>query len=80
MTEPIVDGWVDTKEAGALTGYTVDYVRVLARRGLVVAQKVGRDWLVDLRSLMAHKRAMDVMGNAKHNPWRDDLADRGRKS
>jgi hypothetical protein len=55
-------------------------MRQLAQRGRVEARKVGRDWLVNRESLLAYKRAMDRLGNQKHNPWREDLADgQGRK-
>jgi excisionase family DNA binding protein len=47
--------WVTTKEAAELADYTPQRVRQLARGGLVEAQKVGRDWLINRRSLLAHK-------------------------
>lgn len=78
--ESIAEGWVTTGEGEALTGYSQAYMRQLARRGVVKARKVGRDWLIDQGSLLAYKRQMDCLGHQKHNPWRGDLAaeERGR--
>lgn len=74
MSDLIAQGWVSTREAAKLTGYTADYVRQLIKREHITAQKVGRDWLVNLASLLAYKREMDRLGTTKHNPWRGDLA------
>ena len=76
MTEQIGE-WITTNQAQALTGYSQAYMRQLARSGGVEARKVGRDWLIHRESLLAYKRAMDALGPEKHNPWRDDLADKG---
>lgn len=73
MAEPL-RGWIDTKEAAEVTGYSAVYVRLLARNGRVEARKVGRDWLIERTSLLAFKAEMDRLGNDKHNPWREDLA------
>ena len=45
------------------------------------ARKIGRDWLVNRESLLAHKREMDALGDQRHNPWREALAEqeRGRR-
>lgn len=76
MTE--LDGWLTTKEAAELTGYSVAYLRQLGKRGRVDARKAGRDWLISRDSLLAYKQEMDRLGAQKHSPWRDDLAQRGR--
>jgi len=74
MTEPITEGWVTTREAEALTGYSRPYLRQLANSDTrIVARKVGRDWLIDCASLVAFKVQMDRLGSEKHNPWRDSL-------
>jgi len=78
MTEPITEGWVDTTSAGEIVSYTSVHVRILARSGHIEARKVGRDWFVNLSSLVAYKAEMDRLGTAKHNPWRDDLVASGR--
>jgi hypothetical protein len=78
MVEPIAEGWINTGQAQELTGYSVAYLRRLANRGDVEARKVGRDWLIWRDSLLAYKDRMERLGQAKHNPWRDDLAKHGR--
>ena len=76
--EAITQGWVNIREAAQETGYSAVYVRLLARQGRIEAQKVGRDWLINRASLLAFKAKMDRLGEQKHNPWRDDLQERGR--
>jgi len=75
MSEPIAEGWVSATSAGEAAGYATAYVRLLARQGRIEARKAGRDWLVNLSSLLAYKRTMESLGDGKHNPaapWRDD--------
>jgi len=75
MSELIAQGWVNTREAADITGHSVAYVRQMIRRERIEAQKVGRDWLVSLSSLLAYKRTMESLGSGKHNPlapWRDE--------
>ena len=79
MSEPITAGWVDTRTAAELTGYTAAYMRQLALRDRIVARKVGRDWLIERASLLAYKAQMDGLGSDKHNPWREGL-EHGRSS
>jgi len=35
-----------TKEAAEILGLSQDHVRLLARKGVIEAKKVGRDWVV----------------------------------
>lgn len=48
--------------------YTPDHIRYLIRHKLVVGQKVGAIWLVDLESLQAYERQMDEAGLTKFRP------------
>lgn len=77
MAVPIVEGWITTDEAQALTDYSRAYLRWLANQGRIEARKVGRDWLIDRESLLAYKAGMEALGGQKHNPWRDDLNRQG---
>jgi excisionase family DNA binding protein len=63
--------WVTTGEAATLTGYVVEYVRCLARKGRIHAEKRGRDWWVNRDALLHYKVQMDRLGEQKHNPWRE---------
>jgi excisionase family DNA binding protein len=74
-----LEGWITTMEAANLTGYTIVYIRCLARIRRVEAVKTGRDWLILRSSLLAYKARMDVLGPQKHNPWREDLQTGGRR-
>jgi excisionase family DNA binding protein len=78
MSEPIAEGWINTEQAEALAGYASAYLRRLANQGRIEARKVGRDWLINQESLLAYKHEMDSLGDQRHNPWRKDLAQRGR--
>ena len=71
-------GWVSTQEAARQTGYSVAYLRQLARRGGLPSARVGRDWFVNLEAALEHRRTMDALGSAKHSPWREDLEAQGR--
>jgi excisionase family DNA binding protein len=77
MTE--LSGWITTDVGAELTGYSATYIRLLAREGKIGAKRVLRDWLVSREDLLAHKANMDSLGTQKHNPWRDDLGDGGRR-
>jgi len=77
MTE--LSGWITTDVGAELTGYSATYIRLLAREGKIGAKRVLRDWLVSREDLLAHKAKMDALGTDKHNPWRDDLGDGGRR-
>ena len=81
MTDVIIEGWISTSEGAVLTDYSEAYIRWLANQGRVEARKIGRDWLVNRESLLAHKEQMDILGEQRHNPWRDELAaqERGRR-
>ncbi len=35
-----------TKEAGEILGLSQDHVKLLARKGLITAKKLGHDWVV----------------------------------
>ena len=73
-----ITSWITTAEAAELTGYAVEYVRSLARRKCFSASKRGRDWWIDRDDLLRYKEKMDTLGRQRHNPWRADLAERGR--
>lgn len=79
----IGEDWLTTNDAAALTGYTQAYMRQLAQRGGVTAIKAGRDWLLERAALLEYARRMEVLGDNKHNPWKEDredlaIAGRGR--
>ena len=71
MSEVVAEGWITVEEAQALAGYSVAYLRRLARRGRIEALKVGDDlWLINRDGLLAYKSEMDALGPGKHDPRR----------
>jgi len=60
--------WITTTEAAELTGYTADYLRKAIKRGrLHHAQKRGRDWFLDKKSVLAYVKEMERLGTASHH-------------
>jgi excisionase family DNA binding protein len=43
--------FLTTSDAAAKLGYTLQHVRHLIRTGQLHARKIGRDWLIDVKSL-----------------------------
>ncbi|HUV88171.1 MAG TPA: helix-turn-helix domain-containing protein [Anaerolineae bacterium] len=71
MSEVVAKGWITVEEAQVLAGYSVAYLRRLARRGRIEAQKVGGDlWLIHRDGLLAYRSEMDALGTGKHDPRR----------
>lgn len=68
----LTDDMITTTQGAELTGYSVVYVRQLARYGVIKAKKLGRDWLVSRAGLLAYKAKMDRLGSEKFNPYREE--------
>lgn len=49
------ENWITTGEAVELTGYHPEYLRDLLRRGEILAEKVGRSWLVNRDALLEYR-------------------------
>jgi excisionase family DNA binding protein len=47
-----------TEEAAQLSGYDIQYVRRLARRGKIGAVKKGRDWWIDVEVFTTYLNTM----------------------
>ncbi|NLF00543.1 MAG: helix-turn-helix domain-containing protein [Anaerolineales bacterium] len=62
--------WITTQESAELTGYNLEYIRQMIRRGVIGAEKRGRDWWVDRASIEAYAEEMKRLGPAKHDPQR----------
>lgn len=71
----IQEGWISGQEAASLTGYTVRYLRKLARENRLMATKLGRDWLFERESVLKWKEQMQEMGTKKHSPKTKTLTD-----
>jgi len=62
--------YVTASDAGKLFGYTSDYVARLAREGKVKGQRLGREWLVDPRSLEAFSKSTAVLKQRRNEELR----------
>ena len=72
--------WITTKEAAELTGYNLEYIRQMMRRGVIRAEKRGRDWWVDKVSIKTYADEMKRLGTAKHNPWRARIKQKTKRN
>jgi hypothetical protein len=52
--------FTSSKRAAESSGYTQDYIGQLARKGLIVAERVGNLWYVSMDSLVAYKQHADT--------------------
>jgi excisionase family DNA binding protein len=68
--------WITTQEAAELTGYTSSYIRKAINRGLLTAQKRGRDWFLSKNEVLAYAEKMKELGPTKHDPWRTGARNR----
>jgi excisionase family DNA binding protein len=62
--------WITTAEAAELTEYNPEYIRQMIRRGVIKAEKKGRDWWIDKNSIVEYVEKMKQLGTAKHSPKR----------
>lgn len=62
---------VSVARAAELTDYTTAHVRQLLRKQMIKGEKQGGIWLVELESLLAHKKDMDEAGPSKFDPTRN---------
>lgn len=64
------EGWVTTEEASEISGYHVNYLRRLIRRGKIQAQKISVVWLINYQSLLDYmaesKRSTDKRRGPKN--------------
>ena len=51
---------ISTKEAAQLTGYVQEYIRDLARNGVIAGRKYGSAWMIYRQSLLDYKRSQDL--------------------
>lgn len=71
MAELTSEEWLTTQQAAELLGYDYAHIRYLLRKGKLTGFKMGRDWLVSRASAQAYAAAIQQLGTAKHDPWRN---------
>jgi excisionase family DNA binding protein len=52
---PDIKNYVSTAEAAEITGYKQEHINLLCRKEKIVAEKIGRNWLVNIESLKKYK-------------------------
>ena len=61
---------VPIKDAAVAVSYSRDYVSRLAREGKIVASQIGRQWFVDLDSLMTFSKSAELQDEARKHELR----------
>lgn len=61
---------VPIKEAAVAVSYSRDYVSRLAREGKIVASQIGRQWFVDLDSLVVFSKSAELQEQARKQELR----------
>jgi len=54
--------WISTSEAAKLTGYSQEYVRKMARDGIIESQKIGFATLISKQSLLDYAKQQEKEG------------------
>ena len=62
------DEWITTQEAADLSGYHVNYIRKLIRRGDIRGRKVSIVWLVDRPSLLEYMAQAEKSDDKRRGP------------
>jgi len=62
-----LEGFVTIPEAAAISGYSKNFLRILARQGKIAGVKVGNTWLINRESLLAYQAKMISSRRAKRN-------------
>ena len=48
--------WTTTGQAAQQSGYDPEHIRRLARNGKIKSRKWGRDWMIDVSSLLEYRK------------------------
>jgi hypothetical protein len=63
----MLNEYVDVKEGSQLTGYSEPYLRILAARGDIEAQKIGNAWALSRASLLRFAEQQE-QGDGRFGP------------
>lgn len=63
--------WMTVKEAAELSGYHPVYLRMLIRRGSILAEKREGRWRVSRQSLVDYRRLAESKGHKSYGPRRE---------
>lgn len=62
------DEWITTQEAADLSGYHVNYLRKLIRRGDIRGRKISIVWLINRRSLLEYMAQAEESDDKRRGP------------
>lgn len=62
------DDWITTQEAAELSGYHVNYIRKLIRRGDIRGRKVSIVWLIERQSLLGYIAQAEQSEDKRRGP------------
>ena len=62
------DEWLTTEQAAELSGYHVNYLRKLIRRGDIVGRKLSFLWLVHRQSLVDYMAQAEQSDDKRRGP------------
>jgi hypothetical protein len=57
--------WIPVSDAAAESGYNVEYIRSLMRRGRVTGKKIVTVWMVNRKSWQAYLASIGKRGNKR---------------
>ena len=60
--------WITTREAAEYSGYDIEHIRRLIRRGRITAVKKGRDWWINFDSFSTYLTAMQSSEDGRAGP------------
>ena len=63
--------FISLKRASHISGYAKDYIGQLCRGGKIKAERVGRDWFVEVDSLITHKKLMSRKAEVKLESFKE---------
>ncbi len=65
----MTDNFISVKQASECYGFSDSHIRNLLGKGIIRGEKFASVWMVDRRSIEAHRAAMDRLGKKKHGIW-----------
>ena len=66
--EVVLEKHISVKAAAEFSGYSIQYLRRLLRRGHLEGIKIGQVWLINLGSLDAYLRNGQMVRDRRHGP------------
>jgi len=62
------DEWLTIQQAAKVSGYHVEYLRIIVRAGKLVAHKFGPVWAISKKSLLSYLQTAEKSDDRRHGP------------